>query len=67
MPAKLTERTRALKIPALIEQGWEMADVRDAITKEFKFKSFAQAFGWMSSVAILAEKNGPPSRMVERL
>jgi 4a-hydroxytetrahydrobiopterin dehydratase len=56
MPEIMSQRTRELKIPALIEQGWEMTDVRDAITKEFKFKSFAHAFGWMSSVAILAEK-----------
>ncbi|MGB0670529.1 MAG: 4a-hydroxytetrahydrobiopterin dehydratase, partial [Rhodospirillales bacterium] len=29
---------------------------RDAIAKTFKFKSFPAAFGWMTRVAILAEK-----------
>ena len=56
MPDLLTQRTRQIKFPALFDQGWEMADGRDAIQKEFKFKSFAHAFGWMSSVAIMAEK-----------
>ena len=56
MPDLMTQRTRDLKMPTLAKQGWAMVDGRDAITKEFKFKSFGRAFGWMSSVAILAEK-----------
>ncbi|WP_137166721.1 4a-hydroxytetrahydrobiopterin dehydratase [Salinimonas lutimaris] len=28
----------------------------DSITKTFKFKSFIRAFGWMSQIAIWAEK-----------
>lgn len=31
---------------------------KDKLTKEFKFENFVQAFGFMSSVAILAEKHG---------
>ena len=31
-------------------------DGRDAITKTFTFKNFNAAFGWMSRVAMLAEK-----------
>ncbi len=34
--------------------GWTHAD--DRITKTFRFESFAEAFGWMTSVAIVAEK-----------
>lgn len=34
--------------------GWERG--ADRITKTFRFESFAEAFGWMSSVAIVAEK-----------
>jgi 4a-hydroxytetrahydrobiopterin dehydratase len=37
-------------------EGWEEAKGRDAITKTFQFKSFSQAWGWMSRVALVAEK-----------
>ena len=36
--------------------GWSEAKGRDAIGKTFQFKSFSQAWGWMSRVALLAEK-----------
>ncbi len=36
--------------------GWQEAKGRDAITKTFQFKSFNQAWGWMSRVALYAEK-----------
>lgn len=36
--------------------GWSEAKGRDAIVKTFQFKSFSQAWGWMSRVALLAEK-----------
>jgi 4a-hydroxytetrahydrobiopterin dehydratase len=36
--------------------GWSPVEGRDAIAKTFKFKSFNQAFGWMSRVALAAEK-----------
>ena len=29
---------------------------RNAITKTFKFKNFTEAFGWMTSMALYAEK-----------
>ena len=38
--------------------GWTEAKGRDAITKTFQFKSFSQAWGWMSRVALHAEKAG---------
>ena len=37
-------------------EGWSEATGRDAIVKTFQFKSFSQAWGWMSRVALLAEK-----------
>ena len=37
-------------------EGWAEAKGRDAIVKTFQFKSFSQAWGWMSRVALLAEK-----------
>jgi 4a-hydroxytetrahydrobiopterin dehydratase len=36
--------------------GWTMVDGRHAIFKSFKFKSFHQAFGFMTEVASIAEK-----------
>jgi 4a-hydroxytetrahydrobiopterin dehydratase len=36
--------------------GWTVASGRDAITKSFKFDDFNEAFGWMTRVALAAEK-----------
>ncbi len=36
--------------------GWTEVDGRDAIAKCFKFKTFNEAFGFMSRVAMVAEK-----------
>ena len=36
--------------------GWSAADGRDAIKKTFQFDDFSAAFGWMSRVALAAEK-----------
>ncbi len=51
MSEKLTE---AQIIPQL--SGWVMVDGREAIFKSFKFKSFHQAFGFMTEAALIAEK-----------
>ena len=40
----------------LVLGGWSPVEGRDAIKKTFKFKNFAVAFGWMSEIAIWAEK-----------
>ena len=37
-------------------EGWSEVEGRDAITKTYQFKSFSQAWGWMSRVALFAEK-----------
>jgi 4a-hydroxytetrahydrobiopterin dehydratase len=37
-------------------QGWSAAEGRDAIVKTFAFADFNAAFGFMSRVALLAEK-----------
>ncbi|MDC3154976.1 4a-hydroxytetrahydrobiopterin dehydratase [Pelagibacteraceae bacterium] len=47
-----TEVTQKLKQLS----GWKMVKGRNAITKTFKFKDFIQAFGWMTAMAIYAEK-----------
>jgi 4a-hydroxytetrahydrobiopterin dehydratase len=36
--------------------GWSAAEGRDAIVKSFKFADFNAAFGWMTRVALAAEK-----------
>ncbi len=37
--------------------NWVRIEERDGIARRFKFSSFVQAFGFMSQVAILAEKH----------
>ncbi len=52
--------TRPVKIgaEAALKQlsGWSAKDGRDAIVKTFKFKDFNAAFGFMTRVALLADK-----------
>ena len=36
--------------------GWSAAEWRDAITRTFRFKDFNAAFGFMTRVALAAEK-----------
>lgn len=36
--------------------GWTAADGRDAIRKEFRFADFNEAFGFMTRVALKADK-----------
>ena len=45
---------RARSIASL--HGWAEAKGRDAISKTFQFKSFSQAWAWMSRVALYAER-----------
>ena len=37
-------------------QGWRAAEGRDALVKSFRFADFNAAFGFMTRVALLAEK-----------
>ena len=39
-----------------LELGKQWAIFQGKLTKTFKFKSFIRAFGWMSQIAISAEK-----------
>jgi len=56
MTATLDDAQRKELLDPLLANGWAMHDDRDAITKTFSFKNFIQAFGWMTQVAIHAEK-----------
>ncbi|XP_039098202.1 pterin-4-alpha-carbinolamine dehydratase 2 isoform X2 [Hyaena hyaena] len=52
----LTAEERNQVIRDLKAAGWSELNERDAIYKEFSFKNFNQAFGFMSRVALQAEK-----------
>ena len=36
--------------------GWSAAEGRDALVKTFRFADFNAAFGWMTRIALAAEK-----------
>lgn len=56
MSEKLSDTGRKTMLAPLLESGWTVDDDRDAICKSFEFKDFIEAFGWMTRVAIYAEK-----------
>src|SRR5436305_8796248 len=51
---KLTGEARKAALAKL--SGWSEVAGRDAITKKFVFKDFNEAFGFMTRVALIAEK-----------
>ncbi len=54
MVAKLNETERADLLAAHPE--WAHEPQRDAMVREFRFADFAEAFGFMARVALVAEK-----------
>ena len=46
---------------------WQLAADGKAITKEFKFKNFSEAFAFHVPRRARGRKTGSPSRLVERL
>ena len=54
MVDKLIGAARAAAIAGLA--GWREVEGRDAIAKTFRFKGFNQAWGFMSRVALKAER-----------
>ena len=56
MATLLTETERTEALPALGESGWGAVPERDAIRKILKFRSFSEAWGFMSRAALAAEK-----------
>ncbi len=47
---------REAHLPALGETGWGAVPGRDAIRKVWKFRTFSEAWGFMSRAALAAEK-----------
>jgi len=54
MIEKLSAAARAEALAELA--GWQPVEGRDALAKGFKFKNFSQAWGFMTRVALAAEK-----------
>lgn len=54
MIEQLTEAERTSALDALGE--WDYDDARDAITRQFLFADFSEAFAFMARVALLAEQ-----------
>jgi 4a-hydroxytetrahydrobiopterin dehydratase len=53
-PARLTESERAAALSRL--SHWKLVPGREAITRDLAFKDFNAAFGFMTRVALVAEK-----------
>ena len=57
MSSKLSQEERAAELEPLLDQSWSMdPSGRDAIQKEFTFKDFNAAFGFMTRVVLKADK-----------
>jgi 4a-hydroxytetrahydrobiopterin dehydratase len=54
MVDKLTGTTRAHALAAL--KGWKKVRGRDALSKDYRFSDFNEAFGFMTRVAIKADQ-----------
>jgi 4a-hydroxytetrahydrobiopterin dehydratase len=52
----LSGDARTSALDDLGENGWALASDRDAVSKTYKFRNFIEAFGFMSQVALIAEK-----------
>lgn len=56
MTDKLNPAQRTEQIAPLLAQGWRIVNGRDAIHKQFIFRNFIEAFGFMTKAALWAEK-----------
>lgn len=54
MAERLDDNARTAALAEL--HGWTHDTTRDAIQKTFRFKTFDEAFAWMTRIAIAAEK-----------
>ena len=54
MATRLTDEEREAALAPLTD--WQIVEDREAITRSYKFKDFNEAFGWMTRVAMVAEK-----------
>jgi len=54
----MVEQLRGALLDELLQtlDGWTKVEGRDAIYKRFEFTDFNVAFGWMTRIAMIAEK-----------
>lgn len=55
-PSKLTDEERKTQLHPLLDKGWTSDPAKDAIKKEYLFKDFNEAFGFMTRTALMADK-----------
>ena len=53
MPTRLTDAERAA-LPQTLP-SWPLVEGREAIARDFRFRDFSEAWGFMNRVALLAE------------
>jgi Pterin 4 alpha carbinolamine dehydratase len=56
LQSKLSEQEREELLKPVLSSGWSMVEGRDAIYKEFLFKDFNEAFGFMTRAGIFCDK-----------
>ncbi len=56
MSGRLQGAARERALAPLRASGWRELGDRDAIGRTFEFRSFSEAWGWMSRVALAAER-----------
>lgn len=56
MTEKLSDTGRETMLAPLLDNGWEMNEAEDALSKTFTFEDFTEAFSWMTRAALWAEK-----------
>lgn len=56
MTDRIPQDDRAAALAPLGESGWAAVPGRDAIRKIWKFRSFSEAWGFMSRAALMADK-----------
>ena len=52
----MNKKVNENNLKPLIEAGWKILSDRNAVSKTYKFNSFIEAFSFMTSAAIFAEK-----------
>merc|ERR1712226_715553 len=50
----------AAELVELTKAGWTVDETKDCLSKKYQFKDFNQAFGWMTRVALMADKMDHP-------
>jgi 4a-hydroxytetrahydrobiopterin dehydratase len=52
----LDQAALSAAMPPLAATGWRLGEGGRSLAKTFTFRDFSQAFGWMTRVALAAEK-----------